>query len=664
MNYTEYNYNIVLEACELYKQNKYACALELLETVKAENINNLVVKNQYYYCKATCYEKLSKYDFAIDNAKKSLEVHGIESEYYIRAYSLLGIIYKKLSQPKLALSYYEKALKISQNEDNIADIESNIGSCLMQIEQYDEALIRFKKALSINQKKQDCKNMHMFELNIAIANFYLSNIEESEKIFKKLLKFDIAEQKPQEQIFLYNNYAGILFNKKEYSTAIKYLKISIKIAKKYKLMNEEQFCLRSLGLVSRITKNLVAALKYYKKAIKLEENIGKNNINKDYLKMSFYQSKSDLYQSVVEICYELNKYEEAFIYSQKSKAKTFRELYNLKNLNVLEIDEIQRILNLYNEKLIIIDYFLNINDLYIFAIDKNNFDCKKVDVSLEDLNKIYEYYNEEVINAEKRENADIGEMWADELVKYLIDPITSNIKKQDIIYFVPQDIIWRFPLHALELNKSRIIEKYAVGYLNTISLIGLWQYIKGTNKNENIVYGVGDNVVDEARNVHQNIQGNLLIDSKVTKETVINTITNKSIAYFSCHGCYEENNPLKSGISLYDGIFTVEEINKLKINTDTIILSACESGLGTINFSNEIIGLTQAFLQAGVKTVIVTLWKVNIEATNLLMSQFTKELKNHNKIESLRLAQNSLINNSKFKHPYYNAGFILLGNWQ
>ena len=46
------------------------------------------------------------------------------------------------------------------------------------------------------------------------------------------------------------------------------------------------------------------------------------------------------------------------------------------------------------------------------------------------------------------------------------------------------------------------------------------------------------------------------------------------------------------------------------------------------------------------------------------MSKFTKELKNHNKIESLRLAQNYLIKNSKFKHPYYNAGFILLGNWR
>ena len=95
-----------------------------------------------------------------------------------------------------------------------------------------------------------------------------------------------------------------------------------------------------------------------------------------------------------------------------------------------------------------------------------------------------------------------------------------------------------------------------------------------------------------------------------------------------------------------------------------IILSACESGLGTFNFSNEIIGIAQGFLQAGVKTVIVTLWRVNIESTNLLMLDFTKELKNNNRIEALKIAQNNIMNNPKFQHPYYNAGFILLGNWQ
>lgn len=666
MSNTGYNREIVIKACDLYKQHKYNQAIELLETIKEEDISDLVVKNQYYYCKSASYEKLAQYDLAIKNAQKALRINDINPEYIGGPLSLLGTIYKKISEYDKAIDYYEQALKVTTNENNIADIESNIGSCLTKMEKYEEALIRFHKALRIKKKINSNLNKNMIELNICITQFYLTNYEESEKIFKKLLNLYKKEQKPQEQIFLYHSYAGMLFDKKEYYMAIKYLRMAFNLARIYKLKNEELFCLRAFGLIFRKGGKINYALKYYKKAIEIEENIGKNNISEEYLKMYFYQNKSDLYQSVVEINYKLNKYEDAFIYSQKSKAKTFREIYNLKNLEVLTINKIQRILNTFDKNIIIIDYFMDINNLYIFSIDKKNFECKKIEVSLDILTRIYKYYNEEIIHAETREDADIGELWNTELAKYLIKPIVNNIKNQDIIYFVPQGIISYFPLHSLELDNIRIINKCAVGYLNTVSLLSLWQDTKIESKktNENIIFGVGDGVIEEARNIHKNILGKLYTENEVTKVNVINNITDKNIVYFSCHGYYNHDMPLKSGIELYDDIFTVEDINQLKINTDMIILSACESGLGTFNFSNEIIGLAQAFLQAGVKTVIVTLWRVNIESTNLLMSDFTKELKNNNRIEALKIAQNNIMNNPKFQHPYYNAGFILLGNWQ
>ena len=66
-------------------------------------------------------------------------------------------------------------------------------------------------------------------------------------------------------------------------------------------------------------------------------------------------------------------------------------------------------------------------------------------------------------------------------------------------------------------------------------------------------------------------------------------------------------------------ILTVKDIKDLIINSNTIILSACESGLGTINNSNEIIGLAQAFLNTGVRTIIVSLWKIDSAATEKFM---------------------------------------------
>lgn len=83
-------------------------------------------------------------------------------------------------------------------------------------------------------------------------------------------------------------------------------------------------------------------------------------------------------------------------------------------------------------------------------------------------------------------------------------------------------------------------------------------------------------------------------------------------------------------------ILTVKDIKDLIINSNTIILSACESGLGTINNSNEIIGLAQAFLNTGVRTIIVSLWKIDSAATEKFMETFIHYLKHWDKITALQ----------------------------
>ena len=133
MSNTGYSREIVIKACDLYKQHKYNQAIELLETIKEEDISDLVVKNQYYYCKSASYEKLAQYDLAIKNAQKALRINDINSEYIEGPLSLLGTIYKKISEYDKAIDYYEQALKVTTNENNIADIESNIGSCLTKM---------------------------------------------------------------------------------------------------------------------------------------------------------------------------------------------------------------------------------------------------------------------------------------------------------------------------------------------------------------------------------------------------------------------------------------------------------------------------------------------------------------------------------------------------
>lgn len=91
----------------------------------------------------------------------------------------------------------------------------------------------------------------------------------------------------------------------------------------------------------------------------------------------------------------------------------------------------------------------------------------------------------------------------------------------------------------------------------------------------------------------------------------------------------------------------------------TAVLSACETGLGNIDNSEGVFGLQRAFKLAGVKSLILSLWKVNNDATTLLMTSFYNEwIKTNNMNVAFRKAKT--IVKEKYPESYYWAGFVLI----
>ena len=111
-----------------------------------------------------------------------------------------------------------------------------------------------------------------------------------------------------------------------------------------------------------------------------------------------------------------------------------------------------------------------------------------------------------------------------------------------------------------------------------------------------------------------------------------------------------------------NGVLTSYEVMNLDFeNTDVVVLSACETGLGDVMSGEGVFGLQRAFMIAGAKAVIMSLWKVDDEATKQLMVNFYKNwLSSGEMEESFAKAQKSV--RDEFKHPYYWGSFILLKN--
>lgn len=153
------------------------------------------------------------------------------------------------------------------------------------------------------------------------------------------------------------------------------------------------------------------------------------------------------------------------------------------------------------------------------------------------------------------------------------------------------------------------------------------------------------------------------------KLIVTNTLNYYNYIHFATHGEVNLFNPELSGLYMNDedtasdaGIMQVGSIYSLSLNADMVTLSSCESGLGKIINGEGIMGFTRAFTYAGAKSIVVSLWNVNDQATSLLMKKFYKgTFKKQSKSSALQKSQIKILKNKKTEAPYYWAPFILYG---
>jgi CHAT domain-containing protein len=161
----------------------------------------------------------------------------------------------------------------------------------------------------------------------------------------------------------------------------------------------------------------------------------------------------------------------------------------------------------------------------------------------------------------------------------------------------------------------------------------------------------------------------LILDEKFTVKDFQNAITRSkfSTIHLTTHGQFSSD-PKKTVLLAWDRVINVTEIDQLLKSSlenysflDLLVLSACQTAKGD---SKSALGIAGIATQAGARSVVASLWQPDAEASILFMQEFYKSLHdNKTKVESLRLAQNLLRNNTKYSHPYYWAPYILLGDW-
>jgi CHAT domain-containing protein/tetratricopeptide (TPR) repeat protein len=160
------------------------------------------------------------------------------------------------------------------------------------------------------------------------------------------------------------------------------------------------------------------------------------------------------------------------------------------------------------------------------------------------------------------------------------------------------------------------------------------------------------------------------VGSQASEDRVKAETSRFQILHVATHGILDDRSPMYSDVVLApapagkeDGLLEAREIMDLDLHADLAVLSACESGRGRLGAGEGIIGLTWAFFVAGCPATVASQWKVESASTPELMLEFHRRLAaGDDKARALQRASLKLSRSQRYKHPFYWAGFVVMGD--
>ncbi|MBX2931454.1 MAG: CHAT domain-containing protein [Chitinophagaceae bacterium] len=260
------------------------------------------------------------------------------------------------------------------------------------------------------------------------------------------------------------------------------------------------------------------------------------------------------------------------------------------------------------------------------------------------------------------------------LYDVLIQPIANDIEGYENVYLIPADKLFYLPfaslIHTNEKGEQRyLIEDHNIGFLSTIFLFDLVYNYKPSGKGDVYLFADPDGSLPfaktEVAEIKNSITNSISYEGKAASVANLSSIADKcKVLHLATHGFLEKGKIDESWILFADKKLSMAEILTMKFpHAELAILSTCESALGADGI--EYATLARAFNNAGVPSVLSTLWEINDKAAMEIMVEFYKNIQNGmNRFTALAASQRSYL--AKYKtdakaKPNYWAPFIILG---
>lgn len=285
---------------------------------------------------------------------------------------------------------------------------------------------------------------------------------------------------------------------------------------------------------------------------------------------------------------------------------------------------------------------------------------------------------------------------ARELYSALVRPAEEQLKGATLC-IVPDSFLWDLPFQALMTQDDHfLIDLRAMYYAPSLSVLREMKRGGSSHKNRtSTLIAFGNPVIgkEEQRNEEicplpeaetevNSISGSfnptarkIFIGRQATEKSFRALAPTYSTIHLATHGVIDNKQPLYSHLLLTktegdrenDGLLEAREIMNMNLQADLAVLSACETADGRVSPGEGVVGMSWAFFVAGTRSMLVSQWRVNSASTSQLMARFYRSLEtNRNKAkvskpEALREAALKTRRNASYRHPFYWAGFVVIG---
>lgn len=593
------------------------------------------------------YNFLGKYQKAIDYQQQSLEVFKQTGDHNGEGNSLkgLGIAYNSLGQYKKAIDYYQQSLAIFKqigNRDDEGFVLSNMGVTFNKLNQPEIAILFYKQSVNVRETiRKDIIGLKKEE-----QKSYLSTIEKDYRALADLLL-------KQDRILEAQQVLDLL-KVQELSDYLRTVRGNSQTAQGVDLQRPEQ--------------NIIALANELNQ-LQQKDREGKLNETEQQRLSQLVQTERDQ-----------NKQFNAFLDSpQITKLITeLRRNEDNQNVDIAKYRRLQKDLLAQFPNSVLL-YPLILDDrLELVILNANTPPLRRtVNIKREQLNQLIINLRAELQDSGSEDVKQTSQKLYDILIKPFENEL-SQLKINTIIY-APDGLLRYIPLVALYNGKQWLVEKYRV---NNITAESLTAFNRKAIANPHIFAGAFGGKDGETRSGFSGLPASIpevqkitslfpnttsLIEKDFTKKVTADRANSHTILHLATHGQLLVGTPEDSFIVFGNGEkVTIGELKDWDLkNVDLVVLSACQSGLGSkLGTGIEVLGLGYQMQAAGARVAIASLWTVDDAGTQALMAAFYPELQKGNLsvVEALSRAQISLIKSDKYNHPRFWSAFFAIGN--